>query len=80
MQERSFTWESVCLCKGTRSPYQQAFAVQSNFYFCPQLDCVRQIAPWSNLAIPDKVSVKGDVSDAEIASALRDGLPLSFDD
>ena len=66
--------------KGLEVPYQQAFAVQSNFYFCPQLECVQQIPPWSNLAIPDKVSIKGDVSDAEIASALRDGLPLSFDD
>ena len=66
--------------KGLEVPYQQAFAVQSNFYFCPQLECVQQIPPWSNLAIPDKVSIKGDVSDAEFASALRDGLPLSFDD
>ena len=66
--------------KGLEVPYQQAFAVQSNFYFCPQLECVQQIPLWSNLAIPDKVSIKGDVSDAEIASALRDGLPLSFDD
>lgn len=66
--------------KGLEVPYQQAFAVESNFHFCPQLECVQQIPPWSNLAIPDKVSIKEDVSDAEIANALRDGIPLSFDD
>jgi len=30
--------------RGLEVPYQQAFAVQSNFYFCPQLVCVQQIS------------------------------------
>ena len=66
--------------KGLEVPYQQGFAVQSSFYFCPRMDCLQQIPPWSNLAIPVKVSIKENVSDAEIAGALRDGLPLSFED
>lgn len=66
--------------KGLEVPYQQGFAVQSRFYFCPCMDCLQQIPPWSNLAIPQKVFIKEDVSEGEIAGALQDGLPLSFGD
>lgn len=66
--------------KGLEVPYQQEFAVQSSFHFCPRIDCLQQIPPWSNLVLPTKVSIQKGVSDAEIATALRDGLPLSFED
>jgi hypothetical protein len=69
----------LCVCViGLEVPYEQDFAIQSNFYFCPHQECIQQVPPWSNLTIPDQISIKEDVSDAEVAGSLRKGLRLSF--
>ena len=68
-------WKKGVFKKRIEVPYHQECAVQSNCYFCPRLECVQQIPPLSNLAIPDKASIKGDVSDAKIAIALGDERP-----
>ena len=51
---------------------------ESKFYFCPSIDCLRQIPLWSNLEFPTKISAKEDVSPDEFKTAQKDGLPLSL--
>ena len=49
---------------------------ESKFYFCPSIDCLRQIPLWSNLEFPTKISVRNDVSPDQFKTTEKDGLPL----
>ena len=57
----------LCLSvTGLYVPYGQAFVVETNFYFCPNVSCISRLPPWTNLKRPQMVHAKASVSDKDI--------------
>ena len=48
---------------------------ESEFYFCPSIDCLWKIPLWSNLEYPTTILAEEDVYPHEFKTAKKKGLP-----
>jgi hypothetical protein len=62
---------------GLYVPFENNFAVETTFYFCPNVQCIRRIPPWINLTPPGKINyIPGSIEEEEIEHLHQIGLPL----
>jgi hypothetical protein len=48
------------------------------FYFCPNLNCIKNTPTWTNLKPPEKIIAKTSMSESALELYKQDGLPISI--
>lgn len=57
---------SLCVSViGLHVPFEQNFVVETTFYFCPIVHCIRRIPDWVNLSPPGKITVGSSIAGEE---------------
>ena len=65
--------------KGLYVPYGQDFATETMFCFCPNVTCIYNIPPWTNLNPPKRiVADKSSVTEFTLNKLKVDGLPIDW--